>query len=82
MQLTEEELIDKEMILRECYCKALKELEVGGTVQVHEAKHVLMLGGLWHHAHELLKAHEERNSHKIMTADTMELRASGIKSIK
>lgn len=81
MHLTREEIEAKEMILRECYCKALKELDVGGTVQIQEAKHVLMLGGLWHHTHELLKAHENVEK-KTMSAETMELRATGLKSIK
>ena len=81
MHMTEKELREKEEELRECYCKALKELEVGGTVQVHEAKHVLMLGGLWHHAHELLKAHSKEEGSE-MTAETMELKATGIRSIK
>lgn len=70
----------KEECLRECFTEVLLALDTEKAVPVHEAKKVLMLGGLWHHAHELLKAQE--HSEKEMTAETMELKATGLRSIK
>lgn len=79
-----EELESKEKCLRKCYAAMLERLDVGGTVTVEEAKRVRLYGGLWHHAHELLKAEKEADNskHGMMTADTMELKASGLKSMK
>lgn len=84
-KISDEELESKEAELRQCYEKCLEGLDVGGTVSVCEAKHVRLIGSLWHHAHELLKARrdeEAENDKAVMTAETMELKASGLRSVK
>ena len=82
-----EELKHKEEELRHCYEKLLCHTDVDGTVSIEHAKKLRLYGALWHHAHELLEAHEEHETakahrHSEMTADKMDVHATGIKSIK
>lgn len=82
--MTYEELKHKEESLRHCYEKALHETDVDGTVTLEHAKMLRLRGALWHHAKELLEEYgeEEYGRHGTMTADNMEVHASGIKSIR
>lgn len=81
--MSHDELIYKERVLRECFEEKLSRLDVEGKVPVEEVKCVKTFGALWHYAHELLKVHEHgEEQHGTMTADTMEIKASGLKNIK
>lgn len=77
-----DELKHKEEELRHGYCRVLHETDIDGAVDIYAAKKLRLYGDLWHHANELLKRMEEHGDRTTMSADKMEIHASGIKSIK
>lgn len=76
-----EELRYKEEVLRECFKEKLEELNVDGKNDMCTVKCVKTYGALWHYAHQLLLA-EEHLDKQTTTADTMEIKATGLKMAK
>ena len=81
-----EELEYKEEVLRECFKDKLKELNVDGMNDMCTIKCIKTYGALWHYTHQLLlaeKEHENRSEAPTeTTADTMEIKATGLKMAK
>lgn len=76
-----EELKYKEEVLRECFKEKLEELNVDGKNDMCTVKCVKTYGALWHYTHQLLFA-EEHLDKQTTTADTMEIKATGLKMAK
>ena len=76
-----EELRYKEEVLRECFKEKLEELNVDGKNDMCTVKCVKTYGALWHYTHQLLLA-EEYLDKQTTTADTMEIKATGLKMAK
>lgn len=86
-----EELEYKEEVLRECFKEKLKELNVDGMNDMCTIKCIKTYGALWHYTHQLLLAEKEaesevrsvtRDTPTETTADTMEIKATGLKMAK
>ena len=76
-----EELRYKEEVLRECFKEKLEELNVDGKNDMCTVKCVKTYGALWHYTQQLLLA-EEHLDKQTTTADTMEIKAAGLKMAK
>lgn len=78
-----DELKDKESVLRECFMEKLEMLNVDGPNDICTIKCIKTYGALWHYTHQLLMAEEndaERSARpNTTTADTMDIRATGIR---
>jgi len=72
------ELEYKEQVLRECFKEKLAKLNVDGENDMCAIKCVKTFGALWHYTHQLLMA-EEKSGHSETTAETMEIKATGLK---
>lgn len=75
----------KEEVLRECFKEKLDELNVDGTNDMCTVKCVKTYGALWHYTHQLLLAEEAvrlETSEQTTSADTMEIKATGLKMAK
>ena len=73
-----EELRYKEEVLRECFKEKLETLNVDGTNDMCTIKCVKTFGALWHYTHQLLLAEEKYRTAET-SADTMEIKATGLK---
>lgn len=71
----------KEEVLRECFKEKLEELNVDGKNDMCTVKCVKTYGMLWHLTHQLLLAetHLDKNT---TSAETMEIKATGLKMAK
>lgn len=76
-----EELRYKEEVLRECFKEKLEQLNVDGKNDMCTVKCVKTYGALWHYTHQLLLT-EEHLDKQTTTADTMEIKATGLKMAK
>ena len=76
--MTLEDLKYKEQVLRECFKEKLDTLNVDGENYMCTIKCVKTFGALWHYTHQLLMA-EEKASHSETTAETMEIKATGLR---
>ena len=76
-----EELRYKEEVLRECFKEKLEQLNVDGKNDMCTVKCVKTYGALWHYTHELLLAEEHRDK-QTTSAETMEIKATGLKMAK
>jgi len=78
-----DELKEKEGVLRECFMEKLEMLNVNGSNDMCTIKCIKTYGALWHYTHQLLMAEEKDDAMKTnastTTADTMDIRATGIK---
>lgn len=78
-----EELRYKEEVLRECFKEKLEELNVDGKNDMCTVKCVKTYGALWHYTHQLLLTEEHMNNNNSTTsAETMEIKATGLKMAK
>lgn len=75
-----QELEYKEAVLRECFKEKLEELNVDGNNDMCTVKCVKTYGALWHYTHQLLLA--EKHESSVTSADTMEIKATGLKMAK
>lgn len=75
--MSAEELVYKEMVLRECFKKHLSDLNVEGENDMCTIKRIKTYGALWHYTHQLLLAEESEG--KDVSAATMEIKATGLK---
>lgn len=75
--MTFDELEYKETVLRECFMQHLDKLNVDGTNDMCTIKKIKDYGALWHYTHQLLLAETEHNT--VTSADTMEIKATGLK---
>lgn len=71
----------KEAVLRECFKEKLEELNVDGMNDMCTVKCVKTYGMLWHLTHQLLLA-ETHLDNNTTSADTMEIKATGLKMAK
>lgn len=69
----------KEEVLRECFKEKLEKLNVDGTNDMCTVKCVKTYGALWHYTHQLLLAEKHENSEQTTSAETMEIKATGLK---
>ena len=81
--MTHDELKFKESVLRECFKEKLEMLNVEGSNDMCTIKCIKTYGALWHYVHQLLMA-EEKDAERsappnVTTADTMDIRATGLK---
>ena len=76
-----EELRYKEEVLRECFKEKLEQLNVDGKNDMCTVKCVKTYGALWHYTHQLLLA-EEHFDKQTSSAETMEIKATGLKMAK
>lgn len=76
--MTHEELRYKEMRLRELFKEKLNMLDVDGTNDMATVKCIKTYGALWHYTHQLLMA-EEHSETNVTTAETLDLRTTGLK---
>lgn len=75
----------KEEVLRECFKEKLGMLNVDGTNDMCTVKCVKTYGALWHYTHQLLlveKHENHENSEQTTSAETMEIKATGLKMAK
>lgn len=74
----------KEEVLRECFKEKLEMLNVDGKNDMCTVKCVKTYGALWHYTHQLLLAEEAVSpaSEQTTSADTMEIKATGLKMAK
>lgn len=75
-----DELKYKEEVLRECFKEKLETLNVDGNNDMCTVKCVKTYGALWHYTHQLLMAEEKSKTET--SADTMEIKATGLKMAK
>lgn len=75
-----DELKYKEEVLRECFKEKLAMLNVDGNNDMCTVKCVKTYGALWHYTHQLLMAEEKGKTET--SADTMEIKATGLKMAK
>ena len=71
----------KEEVLRECFKEKLDMLNVDGMNDMCTVKCVKTYGALWHYTHQLLLA-EEHMDNSTTSAETMEIKATGLKMAK
>lgn len=76
-----EELRYKEEVLRECFKEKLEELNVDGKNDMCTVKCVKTYGALWHYTHQLLLT-EEHLDKQTPSAETMEIKTTGLKMAK
>lgn len=74
-----EELKHKEQVLRECFMKKLEYLNVEGENDICIVKMIKNYGALWHYTHQLLLAELDNKAASSTSAETMEIRATGLK---
>ena len=75
-----DELKYKEQVLRECFMAHLDALNVDGDNDMCTIKKIKDYGALWHYTHQLLLAETKQDvAATVTTADTMEIKASGLK---
>ena len=74
----------KEAVLRECFKEKLEMLNVDGMNDMCTVKCVKTYGALWHYTHQLLLAESEpaTNGEQTTSAETMEIKATGLKMAK
>ena len=78
----------KEEVLRECFKEKLEMLNVDGNNDMCTVKCVKTYGALWHYTHQLLLAEEAKYeavrpaSEQTTSAETMEIKATGLKMAK
>lgn len=79
-----DELKYKEEVLRECFKEKLELLNVDGMNDMCTVKCVKTYGALWHYTHQLLLAEEPAKAvnEQTTSAETMEIRATGLKMAK
>jgi hypothetical protein len=77
--MTHEQLVYKESALRNCFKDSLEYLNVDGNNDMHTIKQIKCYGALWHYTHQLLLAEEHESS--VTTAETMDIKATGLKMI-
>lgn len=76
------ELKYKEEVLRECFKEKLEMLNVDGMNDMCVVKCVKTYGALWHYTHQLLLAEKHENGEQTTSAETMEIKATGLKMAK
>ena len=79
--MSHEELKYKEQVLRECFKEKLSHLNVDGSNDMCEVKCIKTCGILWHLTHQLLMAEEHEEEGSTTTAETMDIKATGLKMI-
>lgn len=72
----------KEEVLRECFKEKLEMLNVDGTNDMCTIKCVKTYGALWHYTHQLLLAETHLDKDTTTSAETMEIKATGLKMAK
>lgn len=79
--MTYDELKYKEARLRECFMDKLSMLDVDGSNDACTVRYIKTFGALWHYTHQLLMAEEKEHSESlnVTTADTLDLRTTGLK---
>lgn len=77
--MTTEDIEYKEKRLREEFKKRLELLDVNGENSLDDVKCLKLFGVLWHITHQLLLA--ERSKDKSLTAETVNMQATGLKMI-
>ena len=77
-----EELEYKERVLRECFKEKLEMLNVDGMNDMCTVKCVKTYGALWHYTHQLLLAEKHEGGEQTTSAETMEIKATGLKMAK
>lgn len=80
--MTMEDLEYKEEVLRECFKEKLETLNVDGMNDMCTVKCVKTYGALWHYTHQLLLAEMHKGSENTTSADTMEIKATGLRMAK
>lgn len=72
----------KEEVLRECFKEKLETLNVDGMNDMCTVKCVKTYGALWHYTHQLLLAEKHESGEQTTSAETMEIKATGLKMAK
>ena len=72
----------KEEVLRECFKEKLEMLNVDGMNDMCTVKCVKTYGALWHYTHQLLLAEKYESGEQTTSAETMEIKATGLKMAK
>ena len=72
----------KEEVLRECFKEKLEMLNVDGMNDMCVVKCVKTYGALWHYTHQLLLAEKHESSEQTTSAETMEIKATGLRMAK
>lgn len=83
MTMNIKDLEYKEQVLRECFKEKLEALNVEGSNDMCTVKCVKTYGMLWHLTHQLLLAEKhEETGEQTTSAETMEIKATGLKMAK